>query len=280
MEVAIMRKLFVSIIYLSFIGFLFFGCDDDVSAPGSGQGSMIIYLTDAPGNYEEVNIQIDRVEVHSDEQGWMIVSTFDVDEGEGRFNLLDLTNGVMEIIGEENLDAGWYNQVRLILTDNNSVVLTDGSEHSLKVPSGEQTGLKIHHAFEIVEDRTYELLLDFDAHRSVHRAGASGLWILKPVIRAQAIEESGSIRGRVESAEEPVEGARVSVIKQVDDGEEVVTSSPTDENGDFAIVHIAPGDYIIQVEADGYQTKRLDDTVTVEIGVTKDLGVITIEPSE
>jgi 5-hydroxyisourate hydrolase-like protein (transthyretin family) len=273
-----MRPVLFSLMILSVLGLLFISCDERVAGPGVGQGKIVVYLTDAPGNYSEVNIQIDRVEVHSEEHGWRVVNTFDVEAGEGKYNLLELTNGVMEFIGEENLDAGWYTQVRLVLTDNNWLVLTDESEHHLFVPSGEQTGLKIPYEFEIIEGETRELLLDFDAYHSIVEAGQSGLWLLKPVIRVQLIDESGSLTGRVETTDgQPIEEARVRLYEEVEGEEKFVTSSRTDVNGMFKIVHVAPGDYIVEVEAAGYEKKRLEEKVTIEIDVTKDIGVIILE---
>jgi len=270
-----MKQLFIPFIAVLFLGFVFFGCDDDVTGPAEGTGSLVIYLTDAPGEFSEVNIQIERVEVHSaDEDGWFVVNTFDVEEGEGKFDLLELTNGVMVAIGEENFNAGHYTQVRLILTDNNYIVLENGEEHHLTVPSGEQTGLKLHHEFDLEPDMTYEILLDFDAHRSIHKAGASGLWILNPVIRVESIVDSGNLTGSVESEGSPVENVWVRVL---DEDEEVVTSAATNEDGEFKIVHLAPGNYLVEFEKDGYQTKQLEEPVTIVVGQTTDLGVVSLE---
>ncbi len=271
-----MKRLFVPFIFFIAFGLVYLGCDTDVFGPSNGTGTLLIYLTDAPGDFSKVNIQIERVEVHSaDEDAWKVVNTFDVDEEEGKFDLLELTNGVMVAIGDEVLSAGNYTQIRLILTDNNYVVLKDGDEHHLKVPSGQQTGLKLHYDFTIEADETYEILLDFDARRSIHEAGESGLWILNPVIRVQSIAESGDLTGRVvDTGENPVENATVSVL---DESEDTVATAGTNEEGGFTMVHLAPGDYFVEVEKEGYQTKRLDDKVTVVVGQVTDLGDITLE---
>ncbi|MCK7490916.1 MAG: DUF4382 domain-containing protein [Comamonadaceae bacterium] len=51
----------------------------------------------------------------------------------------------------------------------NYVIDDSNDYHELKIPSGFQTGVKIVQGFEINENRTTELLLDFDASRSGRR---------------------------------------------------------------------------------------------------------------
>lgn len=63
-------------------------------------------------------------------------------EGEQSFNLLDLQNGVTAMLASAEMPEGDLVQIRLIVTEA-SVVLTDGTEHDLTVPSGAETGIKI-----------------------------------------------------------------------------------------------------------------------------------------
>jgi len=55
--------------------------EDDSIAPGIGKGGLKIYLTDAPGDYLEVNITISRIEAHiaGDDEGtegyWVVLIT-------------------------------------------------------------------------------------------------------------------------------------------------------------------------------------------------------------
>src|SRR6185503_5966153 len=85
------------------------------SEPG-GTGTMRVALTDAPAcGYDAVNVTIERVRVHQSssagdhDTGWsdLVVSP------RRRVNLLALTNGVLEELGEMPLPSGRYTQMRL-----------------------------------------------------------------------------------------------------------------------------------------------------------------------
>lgn len=130
------------------------------------------------------------------------------------YNLRKLVNGVTEAIGSGEFSAGQYNQVRLIIGNSpelennllgdphpaaNYVILNDGlgTVEPLKIPSGFQTGIKLVHPFPVGEGEVKELVLDFDASRSVVKAGNSGKYILKPTIKVIEAEGKVDIGGTV-----------------------------------------------------------------------------------
>jgi hypothetical protein len=115
-------------------------------------------------------------------------------------NLLALTGGVSETLAEgATLPAGTYGQLRLVLGAGNTVKLRDGAVHALKVPSGAQSGVKLNVHFEVAPGTTKDVFVDFDAHRSifVHRAGNSGRYLMRPVVRAYDRAVTGSVSGRI-----------------------------------------------------------------------------------
>jgi len=83
-----------------------------------------VALTDAPGDFEVAYIDIQEVKVHrsSDaEEGdgeWIVINDKPV-----RVDLLDLVNGKLDILGETELAAGIYQQLRLVLGNNNEIVV-------------------------------------------------------------------------------------------------------------------------------------------------------------
>ncbi len=163
------------------IFFLLSGCDG--TSPTNGEGQIRIYLVDSPAVFEEVNIVVERVEVHQadadPESRWAVVNST-----AATYNLLELTDGASAVLGEAALSAGRYTQIRLVL-GTDSYVVVGGTPKDLTIPSGVQTGVKLIHQFEIEEGETYELTLDFDAERSVVTA-PPGQYLLIPVIRVQA----------------------------------------------------------------------------------------------
>ncbi|MGW8184370.1 MAG: DUF4382 domain-containing protein [Burkholderiales bacterium] len=159
----------------------------------AGSGTLAVALTDASCgiDFDEVNITVNKVRVHRSASvgegaaGW---NDIEIDPPR-KINLLTLLNGVLEELGQTALPAGQYTQVRLVLERNtgadpfkNSVVPTGGAEQSLDTPSGIQSGIKLIHPFTVEPDEVKDLVLDFDACRSVVSRG-NGTYGLKPVIR-------------------------------------------------------------------------------------------------
>lgn len=131
-----------------------------------------VLLTDAPGDFESVWVNIASVAIESNGE-WMAVT-----EEPQRFDLLTLQNDVTAALGDSTLEPGMYGQLRLIV-DTASVVV-DGVESPLTIASGAQTGIKINLDRAIEPDTTYSLTLDFDAHKSVKSTGQG--YLMTPVV--------------------------------------------------------------------------------------------------
>lgn len=181
-----------------------------VSTPGvaapTGSGTLRVALTDAPrcrvGNddLDHVFVTVERVRVHESSaddppaNGWSEVAVLDpVTRQPGRkIDLLDLINGRLEELGTMPLPAGTYSQVRLVLSPNvgnspsNSLVLTGKiNEIPLRTPSAAQSGLKIIHPFTVQPNTLVDLVIDFDACRSIVQLGrGNGGYLLKPILSA------------------------------------------------------------------------------------------------
>jgi hypothetical protein len=156
---------------------------------GGGLGTVKILLTDFPLDGKEVkavSISLARVEIQSQAEGWQAV----VDNGSTgvAYNLLDLVDDAA-VVGLAALEAGPYTQIRLVLNEDNSILVEEGGEeewHSLKIPSGTKTGIKLTGSFEVVAGGTTVIVLDFDAAKSIILTG-SGKYKLKPTIRIKEV---------------------------------------------------------------------------------------------
>lgn len=182
------------------------------------------------------------------------------------YNLLKLVNGVTEAIGSGEFSAGRYNQVRLIIGDSpelennllgephpsaNYVILNNGSDtiETLKIPSGFQTGIKLVHPFQVADGEIKELVLDFDADRSVVKAGNSGKYILKPTIKIIENEDKIDVGGTVtvtDDAAPPAPLPGVQVSAQISDGlSATVVRSTISSDGKNAEDVLAEGEYLL-----------------------------------
>lgn len=159
------------------------GCDSNDSAT---YGTVQVKLTDAPiDEFSEANITINRIVLVGDEEtglgeGYVLF------DGSFTANLLDLQNGIDTLLVRDEVPVGSYSQLRVIV-DEDAVVryLADSTTETLKIPSGSTSGIKINlPKFEINENEdVVEVLIDFDLNRSFVKAGNSGKYIFKPVIK-------------------------------------------------------------------------------------------------
>jgi hypothetical protein len=105
-------------------------------------------------------------------------------------------------------------------------------------------------------------VIDFDAARSIVKAGNSGNYILKPVLRVVA-EESASLEGSIL----PLEALPVQVSAIID---EDTVSTFTDENGLFVIRGLEMGTYRLWILPNELYEEKFIEDVILELGkVTK-----------
>lgn len=237
------------------------------------QGTLHMSLTDAPScGYDNVNISIQKVRVNQSatasdtDAGW-----YDIDVTPAqRTDLLSLTNGVLQDLGQTTLPAGHYTQMRLVLAANgssapyaNSVTPTGGSETALTTPSAQTSGLKANVDLTVNADQTADFVIDFDACRSIVKAGNSGQYLLKPVLEVTPQFLSGA-RGYVDATL-----ANSGTVISLQQGGAVVKATTPDATGQFTLTPVAPGTYDLVISAPG----RVTEVIT---GVTITDGTLTL----
>lgn len=225
-----------------------------------------VRLTDSPGDYQKVNIDIQGIEVHN-EGGTQTSGWIALDVVEGTYNLLDLTNGLDTLLGTASLPAGVISQIRLVLGSNNNIMV-NGVTSVLSTPSGQQSGLKLNVHAELKAGITYVITLDFDAARSIVKSG-NGTYSLKPVIRAISEPTTGAISGTI------IPLAAAPAIFAIQGSDTVATCYP-DDNGRFLLRAVPDGTYVVSFSPTiGYSTLQKVDVV-VTIGNVTSLGLVTI----
>jgi len=225
--------------------------------PAPGQGTLGVSMTDAPAcGFDAVNVTVVKVRAHQSssasdtDAGWTDITL----NPARKINLLSLTNGVLERLGETPLAAGHYTQLRLVLDPNtavgltNSVVPSGGFETALVTPSAVQSGIKLVNEFDVASGQRVDLVLDFDACKSIVKRG-NGTYALKPVIKVIPFVLNG-IDGYVDTA---LLGSTVMVTAQ-QNGVVVQSTAPNAQTGEFFLARLAPGNYDVVLTANGRAT--------------------------
>lgn len=254
------------------------------SAAVTGQGTLGVSLTDMPAcGFDAVNVTVRKVRVHqsssaSDTDGGWTDITLNPAQ---KINLLDLTNGVLLELGQTPLAAAHYTQIRLVLVSNgttplaNSIVPTGGVETELVTPSAVQSGIKLVHEFDVPAGQRVDLVLDFDACRSIVKRG-NGTFGLKPVIRVTPLLVNG-ITGFVDTSL-PISNVMVSAQQG---GNIVQATVPNAQTGAFFLARLAAGNYDVVFTADDHATSVISgvpiaDTTSI-VPVSTSAAPITLQ---
>ncbi len=133
---------------------------------------------------------------------------------------------------------------------------------------------------------SYTFVLDWDVQKSIVKAGKSGNYNLKPVIRAHTEINAGDISGMVKEMiegadDEPLEGVMVEVF---DSNGDSVTTTETDEKGAYLVSTLPIGMYKLifnlsndnvydEVIVEGIEVEK-DETTIVDVSMKKSTGWI------
>ena len=165
----------------------------------------------------------------------------------GMYNLFDFSNGKDTLLADATIPPGTISPILLILGDNNYFITKGNQKIALKTSSGQESGLKVQVHQEVTRRILYRLTLDFDAGRSIVKAGNGGNYLLKPILRIiSLIPYGGDIQGVV------IPDAFRTVIFAIN-GLDTIASAFTDTtNGRFLFKDIPVGNYSLCFSAFRY----------------------------
>ena len=293
--------------------FFFISCSDGDDSQ-NGMGKLTVQLTDAPFPHDlvaEANVTIFKIDARNkgsekemddesdsnDEIEDESVSNDEMEdesdssdeendnspfvtlmEKEIEVNLLELINGNTETLVNTFVPVGTYDLIR-VYVKGVSIVLIDGTIYDLKVPSGEQTGIKvfIKPGLVVSGGLSADLILDFDVSRSFipkgNRKDFSGItgFNFKPVIKACNKSTSGTLSGLIYTVEQAPDaqeetqiglgGAQIEIYEAGTintSTSRITTTSSVEDTGAYKVMGVTAGTYDVVVTLEGYEVNTVE----------------------
>lgn len=244
------------------------GCKKGNDSSASGTTKVEIRMTDAPGNFDKINLSVKEILLFSDGKPYTFTAT------SGIFNVLDFrigSNNPDILVASGEMPSGEITEIRLVLNDSGNTIVINGVSQALTTPSGQSSGWKVKLKANpsLVPGVAYSLLLDFDAAKSIVSTG-NGKYLLKPVVRGITTATSGLLSGTVlPLASHP----EILVIA----GTDTVGTIADPLTGKFTVGGLAAGNYAVKfAPVTGYRDSTIT-SVAVALGQNKTLGTIVLK---
>lgn len=279
-------KIFSLLVVASLGAIIFYACSKERADSGSvppDKQRVQLYLTDDPGFFDQVFIDIRRVEVlvdtcgntDDDDNRWDRNSRCWWDDGRydrrdtckvwdtlairaGVYDVLSFRNGIDTLFANGIVPQGAVKRIRITIGSNNSLV-KDSVTYPLKSLNGETkliVNVRRDEWDEFSSDQL-RLWLDFDISRSIVEV-RRGSFVLKPYILVWTPKLTGSLSGKVM----PRDAYPVITLWNSSD---TMYALPT-KSGEYKIRGLKEGNYSLFVNAsNGYR-----DTTLTNIEVKRD----------
>ena len=289
-------SLLTSFVLIVMFGVL--GCGESSSSSSDDTGTLSLRLADAPlideDNVTGVYITVTGIEYHTN-GGWHVMDEFNTSINP--INLLDWQDGESILLGDFQMPAGKYTQMRFMLdaTEEGEIpkanvgcfIEFDGERNeTLYVPSGSNTGYKAIGNYDVPINGTVTMTADFDVRKSITVSGNSPEYYkLKPTIRLVVTDEAGGIKGTLSD----LNASNTYVVYAYESSNDLdadveedngfvdaVTSAAVKEGGSYVLSFLAEGSYdliIAEYDVDGYVGSQLQIGVNVQSGETTTYNV-------
>lgn len=241
--------------------------DDTPSSANSSQPdqSFNVRMTDNPGNYERLDVELASVAVLNSNNEWVTLNN-----NTQTVAVLDLTNGnEKQIAFSSNVEADTYSKVKLKFTQNNTLELNAAASAGLSssiinvglnVGASSSTSTTITDSVmidinqSVSSSSSADILIDFNVAESVIED--NGTYMIDPVITLVADERTG-VQGSIEN------DIRAALMFESNSNSSITYSGFTNEDGEFLIRGMADGTYTLTVMTDEEESATLNGSYTI-----------------
>jgi hypothetical protein len=191
------------------------GGDGGGDSKQSQTGRLKLSVTDAPVDVAEaVWVQFRAVEFKPEGGAPVLQELRNAQNALApqRIDLLPLQDGRATVLLDNTvLPAGRYEWIRLVVDNEpnvrDSYIVIAGNECELRIPSGDESGLKMNRGFTLPAEGALALTVDFDLRKSIHAPPGqqssmpampcTQAYMMRPVLRLVQDSEVGTITGTV-----------------------------------------------------------------------------------
>ncbi len=269
----------------------FSACQKNFSsnASAAGKEQLSLYLTDGPGFFDNVYIDIRSVKVlvdtskntrDHDNDDWDRRGADDTKKDSsfvwenlnikpGVYDILKFRNGADTILANSNITAGSIRLIKIEIGTNNSVV-KDSVTYPIYLPAGAMNYILLKlrgDECEKYDANKKRLWLDFDVARSIFQ-GNDNKFYIRPVFHFYVVSAKGQLSGRIRPGD--AKGV-VTAFNATD-----TAYALTDKEGFFKMRGLKDGTYSVFINvSNGYQDTTLTNIKVQAPGETN-LGNIVL----
>jgi len=275
---------------LALFAIIFSACTK--SGVNANRDSVGVYLTDGPGEYDSVFIDITKVEVKVDttvykREDGRCNDDDDRDDHQKRnddfgywtdlnfspavIDVLSLRNGVETKLGEASIEKGTVRKIRITLGSRNRVV-KNGVSYPLELLNETNNLLYVklynkHRHHEGRDSSKQRVWVDFDIARSI--VERDGKFYLKPVLRPFNEFTYAAVYGKVLPLE-------AKAVVRITNGAGFDGVALPDREGRFKLRGLEVGTYTVTIQGLAPYKEKVISNISVTTGKATDLGVITL----
>lgn len=273
------------------VAFTITACNKSTSAEpnAAGKEQLSLYLTDGPGFFDNVYIDIRSVKVlvdtssdtrRHDNDDWDRRGADDqhkdssfvwenLNIAPGVYDILKFRNGADTLLAASNITKGSIRLIKIEIGTKNSVV-KDSVSYPVYLPSNALNYILIKlkgDECERYESGKKRLWLDFDVARSIFQ-GNDNRFYIRPVFHFFVVNASGQLSGRIRPGD--AKGV-VTAFNNTD-----TAYALTDREGFFKMRGLKEGTYSVYINvSNGYQDTTLTN-VKVQVPGETNLGNIVL----